>query len=250
MRNDRLHIFQDAVAVAKAMAHDFEEAVNEALKRKERVDVAISGGSTPVPFFHRLTSEPFGSRIPWEHVHFFWVDERCVPPGDPESNYGMTKRLLLDHIDIPEGNIHRMRGENDPSEEAVRYAHEMKRWVALKDDAIPVFDWIVLGMGVDGHTASLFPSSPLLNESVALCSTAQHPESGQHRVTLTFPVIDHGKKVIFQVTGKEKAEIVAQILGETRGSEKFPASHVRPVNSALEWYLDESAAGTLLTEQR
>jgi 6-phosphogluconolactonase len=249
MRKDKLHIFRDAAAVADALSHDFEEAVNESLKHKQRVDVAISGGDTPGPFFARLASEPFKGRIPWKRVHFFWVDERCVPPGDPESNYGMTKRLLLDRIAIPESNIHRMHGENDAFDEAKRYAHEMVKQLSMNDGGIPVFDWILLGMGVDGHMASIFPDSSLMTETGMICSAAKHPETGQHRVTLTLQVIDQGKKVLFQITGKKKAGIVSQILRESGGSEKYPASHVRPVHGALEWYLDELAAEHLLNTE-
>ncbi len=234
-----VHISQTPVLVAKNVAADLANSV----KRGIPFHIALSGGSTPKLLFDYL-AEHYRESIPWGDVHLWWGDERCVAPDHPESNYLMTKESLLRGVILPPGNVHRIKGENDPEEEAVRYADEMKRTIPMKD-GLPVFDLIYLGLGTDGHTASIFPDRmDLLNES-AVTAIAIHPESGQKRVSLTGPVINHAAKVAFLVTGEGKAEKVSEIFEQKDGSELLPASHIHPVHGDLTWYLDRPAATSL-----
>jgi 6-phosphogluconolactonase len=148
----------------------------------------------------------------------------------------------LDHVSIPSKNIHRIFGENDPVEEAKRYAQEIGKFVPTSNSGFPQFDWILLGLGTDGHTASIFPGSNVLIEQENICAIAIHPESGQQRITLTLPVINNSKRVSFLVTGENKALVIAKILTGAEESKSLPASFVRPVNGILEWYLDQASA--------
>ncbi len=236
-------MFEDADELADHLAMDFLNSANLAAEFKCPINMALSGGSTPALFFQKLAFVPHRKNISWQHVHFFWVDERCVPPDDPDSNYGMTQKHLFDHISFPNENIHRIFGENDPEVEAKRYAKEIIQFVPQNFRNLPQFDWILLGLGSDGHTASIFPGSDVLEDRKNICAVATHPNTGQKRITLTLPVINHAKRVSFLVTGENKASVVAKILtGESKSS---PAAFVRPVNGIVEWYLDQ-ASGTVI----
>ncbi|HDP99346.1 MAG TPA: 6-phosphogluconolactonase, partial [bacterium] len=205
----------------------------------------LSGGSTPVRLFQQLASPAYRENIDWKNVHFFWGDERCVPPDHPDSNYGMTKKYLFDHISIPHENIHRINGENDPETEAKRYAGEIFRLLPLNRHGWPQFDWILLGLGNDGHTASIFPGSPILKDRDNICAVATHPQIGQKRITLTLLVINATKRLSFLVSGENKASIAANILTAAEKNKSLPATFVRPENGALEWYLDQPAAAKI-----
>lgn len=242
MLADKIHIFKDADELANVLAADFQSSINQAAKISRQFNVALSGGSTPALLFQKLASTPYRDNISWQNIHFFWGDERCVPPEHPDSNFGMTKKNLLDYISIPNANIHRIVGENDPAAEAMRYAQEIKNVLGQQNRAFPQFDWILLGMGTDGHTASIFPGSNVLDEQENICAIATHPESGQQRITLTLPVINNAKRVSFLVTGENKASVVAKVLTE---DESLLSSFVRPVNGILEWYLDRSAVALI-----
>lgn len=234
-----VHISQTSVLVAKNVAADLANSV----KRGVPFHIALSGGSTPKLLFEYF-AQHYRESIPWGDVHLWWGDERCVAPDHPESNYLMTKESLLRGVILPPGNVHRIKGEIDPEEEAARYADEMKRTIPMKD-GLPVFDLIYLGLGTDGHTASIFPDRmDLLTES-NFTAIAIHPESGQKRVSLTGPVINHAAKVAFLVTGESKAERVSEIFEQKDGSELLPASHIHPVHGDLIWYLDRAAAKSL-----
>ncbi|MEL7342864.1 MAG: 6-phosphogluconolactonase, partial [Bacteroidota bacterium] len=176
------------------------------VNRGETYHIALSGGSTPRLLFEYL-SEHFRESIPWGDVHLWWGDERCVPPDHEESNYLMTKETLLKGVILPPENVHRIKGENSPADEAVRYANEMKKSIPQKND-LPVFDLIYLGLGTDGHTASIFPDRMDLLTSTDLTAVASHPESGQTRISLTGPVLNNARKIAFLVTGASKAELV------------------------------------------
>jgi len=236
--NTTIHIFENANELAQALAVDFQGAVVQAAAENRSLNIALSGGSTPALFFQKLASSSHRENISWRHVHFFWGDERCVPPDHPDSNYGMTKKHLLDHIAIPEKNVHRILGENEPHDEASRYASEITQWLSVDENGWPEFDWILLGLGEDGHTASIFPGSNVLEDRTNICAVATHPETGQKRITLTLPVINHAKRISFLVTGENKAEMVANILS---GNESLPAAFVQPIHGILEWRLDKQA---------
>jgi 6-phosphogluconolactonase len=223
----------DAVAVAFA-AH-FQKWV---VKKKGSYSVALSGGSTPKLLFQHL-AEKHRDSIPWEKVHFFWGDERCVPPDDAASNFKMTAETLLRHIDIPQENIHRIRGEAGPVLEAERYAAEILEYVPIKN-AWPAFDLVMLGMGEDGHTASIFPHQMELLDSTKICAVAAHPLSGQQRITLTGKVINKADKVAFLITGHSKQKVLKAIREKTGHWETYPAAHIR-AEGDLYWFLDASA---------
>jgi 6-phosphogluconolactonase len=236
-------IFPDNPAVARAFANDFCEWVKSQPADKPKLTVALSGGSTPKLLFQELAKN-FADKIDWSRVHFFWGDERCVPPDDSESNYGMTKELLLDHIDIPTENIHRVLGESAPAEERVRCEQEIIEHVAVNDAGVPQFDLMILGMGGDGHTASIFPHEIELLESDNVCEVATHPESGQKRITLTGKVLNASARVAFLITGAGKASVMAEIIGQTGDWQTYPAAHIKN-SGPLVFYLDEAAANEI-----
>lgn len=234
-------IKQDNQSVAEAFASFFAEWLRET--KKETVSVALSGGSTPKALFQHW-AEHYQDKIDWRRIHFFWGDERCVPPDDPDSNFGMTKALLFDHIDIPTENIHRARGEAFPEKEAERYGREIMQGTERKNGQ-PVFDLVILGMGADGHTASIFPDQMDLLRDNRICAVATHPESGQERITLTGPVINAARQVVFLITGSAKAEVLKEVMARSEAGKAFPAAHIQPENDELCWFLDESATNAI-----
>ncbi len=234
------HIFNNKKAVAEAFAAYLKEQIDKA---EGSFTIALSGGSTPKILFDHL-AEAYKDKIDWKKVKLFWGDERCVPPTDEESNYKMTKEHLLDHIDIPEGNIFRIKGEEEPFIESNRYGQVLIKELEVRFN-IPKFDLIILGMGEDGHTASIFPNRMDLIQHAGPTVIAQHPESGQNRVSLTGPVLNNAKNVCFLVTGESKAEKVKVILGKEEGYRKYPAAHIQPSAGKLHWWLDEAAASEL-----
>ena len=239
---DNLYIFDTSKRQAQALVDRFCKLTNERLKIQNQIHIALSGGSTPVKFFQELAKEKM--RIPWEHLHLFWVDERCVPPDDEDSNYGMTKKTLLDRINIPDANINRIFGEAIPETEEKRYSKVLLEKLELRD-GWPVFDWILLGLGEDGHTASLFPGSPLMEDDSSVARVARHPKNGQRRITLTFPVLNHAKTTSFLVSGSAKSEVIRNIFKSTDKMSDIPAARIRPVDGIVEWYLDKDAAAGL-----
>jgi 6-phosphogluconolactonase len=170
-----IYLLNDISEMAKRLAEDFKTALESNAASGEMLTVALSGGHTPKAFFQVLAEPPYRDGLPWDKVVLFWGDERCVPPDDDQSNFKMTNDALLSHINIPEANIHRVLGENPPDEEATRYEEEIKRNIPAGGNGFPRFDWIFLGMGEDGHTASLFPGAPTLKERDRICVVATHP---------------------------------------------------------------------------
>jgi 6-phosphogluconolactonase len=237
-----IKIFKSPYDLAEKLAEELALMINESARKKIAFTVALSGGSTPKLLFSILKNK-FSGRIQWDVARLFWGDERCVPPDDPESNFGVTKKLLLDWIKIPSVNIHRIFGEKDPSEEAVRYSEEIKDNTHERK-GLPVFDLIILGLGEDGHTASIFPGNNELIDSDKICDIAIHPMTLQKRITLTGKVINNAEKVIFLVTGDNKAKVISEIIEEP-GTVDYPASFIKPDYGILEWYLDEAAANMI-----
>lgn len=201
------------------------------------VHIALSGGNTPKSWFDHLANN-HKNDIAWNKIHLYWGDERCVPPEHPESNFGMTKHHLLDLISIPERNIHRIRGEHEPGAEAKRYEAEIISNLGEN----PVFNLIILGMGDDGHTASIFPHEIALWNSPALTAIATHPATGQNRISLTGNVINNAASVAFLVSGQSKWEKVRDIILQKPGSDNYPAGLVNLENGSLYWFLDKDAA--------
>lgn len=223
-----------AISVAKTISNK----LNSFTAEKGSANIALSGGSTPQLYLERL-SKVFAK---WQKVHIFWCDERCVPPNNAESNYNTIKENFLQLIDIPSINIHRIRGEDEPEAEAERYSYEILDWVPV-ENGLPLFDLILLGVGADGHTASIFPDRMDLFESERICAAAVQPITGQKRITLTGSVINNAKNIFMVVSGEEKAMIVKEIL-ENENID-YPAGRINPVNGKLEWFLDKNAASML-----
>lgn len=199
--------------------------------------IALSGGKTPSILF-RLLAEKYKTLLPWKKVHFWWGDERMVPPDDPESNFKTAYDLLLSKINIPPHNIHRIRGEADPLEEVKRYGSEIRSALPMRNQW-PVFDVILLGLGEDGHTASIFPEQLDLFNDEQVTEITVHPATGQKRITLTGRVLNNAWKVVYLVSGKSKAKILNKILHHHKGAEIYPAAHIHP-KGELHWFIDEA----------
>ncbi|HEX2935247.1 MAG TPA: 6-phosphogluconolactonase [Bacteroidales bacterium] len=242
----KTQVFQDAYTTADRLAMDFIRYAEQTMEFREKLYIALSGGSTPQTMFSILAKE-YARSLPWEKLHFFWVDERCVPAESPESNFGNADRLLFSKISIPKENIHPILGKDDPLCEVVRYTGEILAHVPCVNK-FPVFDLIILGMGNDGHTASIFPGQMDLFETNALCSVNEHPETRQKRITLTGKVINNASNVIFLVTGDAKADKVSSIFNNDHLALNYPAHKVKPVNGNLSWYMDSEAAKQLKME--
>lgn len=230
------HIFKNNEAVAAAFA-DF---LKKEIAKTEKINIALSGGSTPKVLFDILAKK-YADKIDWKKVHFYWGDERCVAPTDEESNYKMTNEKLLQHINIPPGNIHRVLGENDPTEEADRYG-KLIEWNLFLKDGLPIFDLIILGMGSDGHTASIFPHQIELLSAAETCAVAIHPESGQRRITLTGNVINAAKQIHFLVTGASKTSVIKEIFSKKGSYKTYPAAAIEKA----EWWMDEQAGAEII----
>ena len=235
--------FKDKIELADSFCKELLKLNLE----QDLLNLALSGGSTPKVIFQTL-AEKYKSKIDWNRINLFWGDERCVSSQSDESNYGMTKKYLLDYIDIPQKNVHPVDGNNNPENEAIRYSDEIKKIVPLKN-GFPKFDLVMLGIGEDGHTASIFPDQMNLLESDKICEVAVHPETEQKRITLTGKVINNAKRIIFLVTGESKAEIM-KLLFEVDESKmkKYPAANINPKNGELNFFLDQKAAQLLNKE--
>ena len=205
--------------------------------------MALSGGSTPKILF-QLWADEFRTKIDWHRVHFFWGDERCVPPDDGDSNFGVAKKILLNRLGMPGVNIHRIEGEADPNQECKRY--EMRISGSLpSENGWPRFTLILLGVGIDGHIASIFPDQlQTMMQSSRICEIAIHPDSGQRRITLTGNVLNNAAHVAFLATGKNKAEILRDVINRQGAWQHYPAAHVQPKGD-LCFYLDRAAASML-----
>lgn len=202
--------------------------------------LAISGGKTPDLLFSVL-AEKYADSVLWQKAHFWWVDERMVSQDDPESNFGLANKLLFSKIKLAEENIHRIKGENTPEEEAISYSEQIKAELKQKN-GWPQFDLILLGMGDDGHTASIFPDQMHLLDSNHICEVAVHPMSGQKRITLTGKAINYALRVCFLITGSNKAGRMVQIWNNQGKANLLPAAHIHPKSGDLAWYIDEAAA--------
>jgi 6-phosphogluconolactonase len=238
------NIFFDPAELAEYFTVLFKERTKLLLQQKEHICIALSGGSTPNMYLGKLAEEENSNEIAWERIHFFWADERMVPPTDPQSNYHAITKVLFSKVDIPEENIHRIMGESVPQLEVMRYGTEVLNNVSRKESSLPEFDWILLGMGSDGHTASIFPNVELKDQFNNITAVSKNPDTGQMRITLTEQMINNAENVTFVITGKEKADVLFEVLkGE---KEKYPAGRVFPLSGKLEFLLDKESAALLL----
>jgi 6-phosphogluconolactonase len=238
-----LRIFDDFERLSRHAANVFIEQSNRAIAERNRFLVALNGGSTPVRLFQLLATE-YRNQINWGNVHAFWGDERCVVPVDPESNYRQAMDVLLSQVPIPMENIHRVKGELDPVSAASDYTQTLK-YFADPDLDYPRFDLVYLGMGEDGHTASLFPGSPVDMTEPVLAVTAQYQDRPANRVTMTQLVFNQARMVVFIATGEKKANTLAEVLSDRYNPAQYPVQRIEPKNGQVIWLVDNAAAGRL-----
>ena len=222
----------------QALAYAFADHLVNLASDKEVIHVALSGGSTPKLLFKILATT--NKNNDWSRFRFYWGDERCVSPDNSESNYLMTKKLFFDPANIASEHIFRVLGENDPKQEAERYGYLLYKSLPIVNE-LPCFDLVYLGMGEDGHTASIFPHEMELMTHQEVCAVATHPISGQKRITLTGPVINNARSIVFLITGTAKYPRIKSILKDQHDFESFPAAHIQPTHGHLTWYLDKAA---------
>lgn len=237
-------IYENANELAAAAAALIAEQAAAAIAARGRFDIALSGGTTPLHAYTLLAAPPYREGIPWDKVHIFWSDERCVPPEHADSNYRAVKAALLDHISLPKENIHRMHGELAPDEAAYEYRQQLLAHFATP--GFPVFDLILLGLGNDGHTASLFPGSAALRTGEVPVTENYVASLESWRLTFTLPLINAARQVIFLVSGAGKASIVEEVMQP--GGRPLPAKAVNPHSGGLTWLLDSEAASLLPAE--
>lgn len=234
-----LHIHKDPAAMAERAAHLFAAECEDAIDERGIFRVAISGGHTPVPLFRLLTKRGWADSLPWDKISIFWVDERCVGPENPESNYGVARKELLAHV--PATRFYRMRGDREPERAAADYEALIRDEFGISERELPRFDLMLLGMGPDGHTASLFPGSPALAEKNRLVTEVYVPEKQEERITLTLPVINNSRCCMFLVSGPEKRAALGNALN-LLSEPVLPAQRVRPAAGDLIWIVDREAA--------
>ena len=232
-QENNIKVFNDNQEIA-----DFVRSLLSTLPGSDSFNIALSGGNTPASIYS-LLSEHIKPPIPWHRMKLFWGDERCVPPDNAESNFLMAKTSLFEKADINHNQIFRIMGENKPEIEKERY----KQTVLSYTNGI--FDIMFLGLGNDGHTASIFPNRMDLLESSEVCDIAVHPVSGQKRITLTGPVINASRLILFMVTGSDKSQVVYEILHHEGEWDTYPASYIKPVDGSIFWILDKKAAARL-----
>jgi 6-phosphogluconolactonase len=238
-----IKIFPSPYLVAESIANEIVNKITVAEGRKQPFTIALSGGNSPLILFS-IIGDHFSAAADWRRVHFFWVDERCVPPDDPDSNFRMAKITFLDKIEIPDKNIHRIRGENEPAHEIMRYSQELKIFTE-ETNGLPAIDIMILGMGEDGHVASIFPGNEFLFSSDDLCYSTIHPSTGQKRITISGRVINNARNIYFVITGLKKASMVKNILGNDSPEKIFPASYVISETGMTLWYIDNEAGSMI-----
>ena len=234
MKETRIYIDKSDLAQA------FSEFLIQEIESSSAINIAISGGSTPKVIFDYLSTH-YPEKEYWSKVKFFWVDERCVDPSDEQSNFRMTKAHLFDNIEIPQENIFRIKGEDEPMKEANRYSNLLDELLDCKED-IPAFDLVILGMGDDGHTASIFPHEIELFYDDSNCVVATHPQSGQKRISISGKLINNATKVAVLATGATKSSRIKEVFAKKKSAETLPIALVNPDSNNLIWFLDKDAS--------
>jgi len=246
MAQSVIRVFPDLERLSREAAEQFVRLAQQQVQVSGRFSVALSGGSTPQRLYELLASEPYRSRVPWEHVHVFWGDERWVPSDHPDNNFRMVNGSLLARVPLPAVNIYRVpTGSGDPTLAAAAYERTLRTFFKLQDGAWPAFDVVVLGLGEDGHVASLFPRSAALLETrhAVVATTGGNPNVP--RVTLTLPVLNHAKHLLWLVAGAQKVSVARDVLEGSDRAENLPAQRVRPTRGEDLWLLDHAAASLL-----
>jgi 6-phosphogluconolactonase len=243
-----IRISPDPGALTRRAAEEFVRLAADAIELHGRCTVALSGGSTPTDLYALLASEgdPFRGRVLWNRIHFFWGDERHVAPHHPDSNYRMVVDALLSKVPVPAQHVHRIRAENpDAGKAAEEYEQALCEFFGLDEGEWPRFDLVLLGMGPDGHTASLFPGTAVLDERKRLVAASWVENLNATRITLTPPVLNHAACVIFLISGQEKAETLRAVLTGDFQPVRLPAQLIHPGRGRLLWLVDRAAAGLL-----
>lgn len=244
-----LRIHADADALIDAVAERWAVLAEDAVSTRGKFHVALSGGTSPRRLYQRLAQAPYAQRVAWEHVHIYFGDERTVPPDHADSNYRMAKEALLDSVPIPTSQIHRIEGEReDPHRAAAAYTKVLTDNLPLSAQGVVQFDLLLLGVGPDGHIASLFPATPVLHERARMVEAVYVEKLDTWRITLTLPVIDHARHVLILVSGSGKASIIHDVFA-TKPTPPYPVQLINP-QGALEWHLDQAAAAALPEELR
>jgi 6-phosphogluconolactonase len=239
-----VRIFENLESLSEAAAVLFIESSARAVMERGRFLVAFSGGGTPLKLYGLLARSPYHEQVDWPHAHMFWGDERCVPPEDLENSYRQAHDVLLGHVPIPAENIHRIESDLEPDTAAINYALILKQFASAPLDW-PRFDLVLLGMGDDGHTASLFPSPEVDPSTPTLAVTAQYQDRPANRVTLTPRVFNAARRIVFLVSGQSKSETLANVLYGEYHPEQLPAQRIRPTDGELIWMVDRPAAAKL-----
>jgi 6-phosphogluconolactonase len=240
----RIQVLPDLEAMSHKGAEMFVNTSRTCIASKGKFSAAVSGGSTPRKLYGLLGSAEYRPHVDWQRVHFFWVDERCVPKEHEESNFKTTFDMLLSKVSIPDKNTHRIKGEEDPDQAARDYEEEVRKFFGMS--GLPMFDLVILGMGEDGHTASLFSGSNLLKERIRLAAPVYLEKPNWNRITLTLPVLNNATQILFLVAGHSKADVVYEILGNGRKKERYPAGLISPVHGSITWLIDQEAARKLI----
>lgn len=242
MERHKHYIYPDRDSLVAAIACEVSRFLQESQEMDRPLHLALSGGSTPLSIFGALKETTTLSE--WSNIHLYWGDERCVSPEDAQSNYGQARKILIEPLGIAKEQVHRIRGEEYPVAEAGRYGQLLLDQLPM-ENGIPVFDWIWLGLGEDGHTLSIFPSEIELWGAEEPCVVATHPETGQKRITLTGGLINAARRVSFIATGKSKSGIINEIVMKEGNYLDYPAFYVAPHSGNLEWYMDQEATSWL-----
>ena len=244
MTTTRVHRFAGTHDASRAAAALVANVAVEALQARGTCAIALAGGATPRALYAELAQEPYRSLVPWNALDFYWGDERAVAPSHPDSNYGMARETLLAHVRADRRRIHRIEGESEPAVAAADYETAIRSTFHLDPTDLPRFDLVLLGLGADGHTASLFPGTPALDERRALVTATCAPDLKTARITMTLPLLNAARRILFLVTGTGKADAVRLVL-DSGASAGVPAARVQPGEGRVDWILDAAAARLL-----
>jgi 6-phosphogluconolactonase len=239
----QVQVLSDLEKISHKAAEMFVNISRSCIASQGKFSAALSGGSTPRRLYTLLSSDRYRNEVHWPSVHFFWADERCVPKEHEESNFETAFDALLSKVPIPDENIHRIRGEEDPERGARDYEEDVRKFFGMS--GLPMFDLVILGMGEDGHAASLFPGSKSLEEAIRLAVPVYLEKPNWNRITLTLPVLNNAAQIIFLVAGRSKAAVLSEILGDRRKKDRYPAGLINPVHGDLTWLIDQEVAEKL-----
>lgn len=243
-RSREVIVCSDPVDLSRRAARQFVDFAKQCVAERGRFTVCLSGGSTPRQMYALLAEEPFLREAPWSDIHIFWGDERVIPLDQPDNHYRMASDIFLTRVPIPQRNVHRMPVESDTAAKAAdQYENLLKTFFDLAAGELPRFDLIILGMGADGHTASLFPGTPALNETTRFVAANYVPKLAADRLTLTVPVLNEARQVMFLVSGRNKADALQRVLQNSQPD--LPAAAISPKNGNVFWIVDEEAASGL-----